>query len=52
MRTVAELATICASHIHSTSPAPNETGDFSGKASAAEAQKAWLDPSPNNLIAA
>ncbi|MFB9939620.1 hypothetical protein ACFFLG_14850 [Shewanella indica] len=27
METVAELATICASHTHSTSPAPNEAGD-------------------------
>ncbi|WP_175472257.1 hypothetical protein [Shewanella algae] len=44
MRTVAELATICASHTHSTSPAPNEAGDFSGKASAAAAQKARIDP--------
>ncbi|WP_202932952.1 MULTISPECIES: hypothetical protein [Shewanella] len=44
MGTVAELATICASHTHSTSPAPNEAGDFSGKASAAAAQKARLDP--------
>lgn len=44
MGTVAELATICASHTHSTSPAPNEAGEFSGKASAAAAQKARIDP--------
>ncbi|MBO2674550.1 hypothetical protein [Shewanella algae] len=42
MGTVAELANIFASHTHSTRPASNEVGDFSRKASAAEAQKARL----------
>ncbi|MGI2853922.1 hypothetical protein ACRTDR_06830 [Shewanella algae] len=42
MGTVAELVNIFASHTHSTSPASNEAGDFSGKASAVEAQKARL----------
>ena len=51
MATVSALASTCASHTHpgiasgpdSTQP-PNQAGDFNGKASEADEQKARLDP--------
>jgi hypothetical protein len=50
MATVSALTSTCASHTHlgiasgpgSTQP-PNQAGDFSGKASEADAQKGRLD---------
>jgi hypothetical protein len=51
MATVSELANVCASHTHSgvaagtaKTAAPDQAGDFSGKASEAEGQKGRLDP--------
>ena len=51
MATVSALASVCASHTHSgvaagpaKTAAPDQAGDFSGKASEADGQKSRLDP--------
>lgn len=51
MATVSALASVCASHTHSgvaagpaKTAAPDQAGDFSGKASEANGQKSRLDP--------
>ncbi|WP_412522232.1 MULTISPECIES: hypothetical protein [Shewanella] len=44
MGTVAELATICASHTHANGATPDQSSDFNSKASLADGQKDRLDP--------